>query len=186
VTSAPVVAHTSSPDATRELAAALAPVLAPGDILLLVGDLGTGKTTFTQGLARGLGVTDPVTSPTFTLLRAYRCGTGPVRTLLHADLYRLDHLKDVVDLGIPEMVDDESVAVVEWGDVAASVFGPDLLSVHLGPDPGPTPDAIAEQQRMVTIRPQGTWSPRLGAVAGALSPWTTRPVPEGPGRPRGS
>jgi tRNA threonylcarbamoyladenosine biosynthesis protein TsaE len=183
VTAAPVVAHTSSPHGTRELAAALAAVLAPGDILLLVGDLGTGKTTFTQGLARGLGVTDPVTSPTFTLVRAYRCGTGPVRTLLHADLYRLDHLKDVVDLGIPEMVDEESVAVVEWGDVAASVFGPDLLTVHLGPDPAPRPDAIPEQQRMVTLGPDGTWWPRRGALAAALLPWTTLAAPDGPPRP---
>jgi tRNA threonylcarbamoyladenosine biosynthesis protein TsaE len=164
VTGAPIVARTSSPDGTRELAAALAGVLAPGDILLLVGDLGTGKTTFTQGLARGLGVADPVTSPTFTLVRAYRCGPGPVRTLFHADLYRLDRLQDVVDLGLPEMVDDESVAVVEWGDVASSVFGSDLLTVRLVAGP--------EQDRTVTVTADGTWSGRGDALASRLSPWT--------------
>ncbi len=77
-------------------------------------------------------MTDPVTSPTFTLVRAYPCAAGAVRTLLHADLYRLDRLSDVVDLGIAEMVEDDSVAVVEWGDVAASVFGPDVLTVRPG------------------------------------------------------
>jgi len=165
VTPAPIVARTSSPDGTRELAAALARVLAPGDLLLLAGTLGTGKTTFTQGLARGLGVTDPVTSPTFTLVRHYDCGAGAVRTLLHADLYRLDRLSDVVDLGIGEMLEDGSVAVVEWGDVAASIFGPDALTVRLAPGP-------SDRDRIVTLTPDGTWSSRRRALAAGLRPWT--------------
>jgi tRNA threonylcarbamoyladenosine biosynthesis protein TsaE len=169
VTGAPIVARTSSPSETRHLAASLAGVLAPRDLLLLVGDLGTGKTTFTQGLARGLGVTDPVTSPTFTLVSAYPCPPGPIRTLLHADLYRLDRIQDVVDLGLGEMVDDDSVAVVEWGDVASSVFGPEVLTVRLAAGP---PDEGAEQDRVVTVIPSGSWSTRRSALAGALRPWT--------------
>jgi tRNA threonylcarbamoyladenosine biosynthesis protein TsaE len=171
VTGAPIVARTASSEETRRLAAALASVLVAGDLLLLVGDLGTGKTTFTQGLARGLGVTDPVTSPTFTLVRAYSCGPGPIRTLLHADLYRLDRLKDVVDLGIGEMVEDDSVAVVEWGDVASSVFGPDVLTVELatGPPGAPGPD----EDRILTHRLSGTFSARYPAIASVLEPWTT-------------
>jgi tRNA threonylcarbamoyladenosine biosynthesis protein TsaE len=179
MTTAPLEARTSSPAGTRELAAALAGVLAPGDLLLLVGDLGSGKTTFTQGLARGLGVTDPVTSPTFTLVRAYRCGTGPVRTLLHADLYRLDRVQDVVDLGLAEMVEDDSVAVVEWGDVASSVFGPDVLTVRLsateataGSTLGPPVSEGTDEERIVTLLPAGSWTARRDALAALLEPWT--------------
>jgi tRNA threonylcarbamoyladenosine biosynthesis protein TsaE len=179
VTGAPIVARTSSSEETRRLAAALAPELGAGDLLLLVGDLGTGKTTFTQGLARGLGVTDPVTSPTFTLVRAYRCGPGPVRTLLHADLYRLDRLQDVIDLGLGEMVEDDSVAVVEWGDVAASVFGPEVLTVELttGPPREPGPD----EDRILTYRLGGSWSARRSALAGRLQPWTDAALDRGRG-----
>ena len=187
MSAAPIVARTTSAAATRDLAGALAGALAPGDLLLLVGDLGSDKTTFTQGLALGLGVTDPVTSPTFTLVRAYRCGPGPVRTLLHADLYRLDRLQDVVDLGIGEMVDDQSVAVVEWGDVAASLFGPEVLTVSLaaGPDSaaaGPlsavhlaagSPDGQpADAERTLTLRLDGTWTARRATLVAALRPWT--------------
>jgi tRNA threonylcarbamoyladenosine biosynthesis protein TsaE len=128
-----------------------------------VGDLGAGKTTFTQGLAAGLGVTDPVTSPTFTLVRAYP-GTGPVATLLHADLYRLDRLQDVVDLGLAEMLEDDSVAVIEWGDMAASLFGPEALTVRMV--------ATAEEgQRIVTLEPDGTWTTRTATLAACLRPW---------------
>jgi tRNA threonylcarbamoyladenosine biosynthesis protein TsaE len=170
VTGAPIVARTASPEGTRQLAAALAWELAAGDLVLLVGGLGTGKTTFTQGLARGLGVTDPVTSPTFTLVRAYRCPGGPVRTLLHADLYRLDRLQDVVDLGLGEMVEDDSVAVVEWGDVAASVFGPDVLIVELAA--GAATEHDADEERIVTLRLDGSWPARRPSLAARLEPWT--------------
>ena len=169
MTGAPIVARTTSPEETRRLAAALAGELAAGDLLLLVGALGTGKTTFTQGLARGLGVIDPVTSPTFTLVRAYRCGAGPVRTLLHADLYRLDRLQDVVDLGLGEMVEDDSVAVVEWGDVAASVFGPETLTVELAAGP---PTGGVDEQRTVTLHLDGSWSARRSLLVARLEPWT--------------
>jgi tRNA threonylcarbamoyladenosine biosynthesis protein TsaE len=80
---------TESADATRALAAALAPLCRAGDVVLLVGDLGTGKTVFAQGFAAALGVAGPVTSPTFALVRQYRCGAdSPVHTLIHADVYR--------------------------------------------------------------------------------------------------
>jgi tRNA threonylcarbamoyladenosine biosynthesis protein TsaE len=184
VTAAPLVARTASPEETRRLAAALAGTLAPGDLLLLVGDLGAGKTTFTQGLARGLGVTDQVTSPTFTLVRAYPCLSGPVRTLLHADLYRLDRLRDVVDLGLAEMAEDDSVAVIEWGDVASSVFGPDLLTVALTVDPaGVQPsgahEAPADEDRTVTLGLGGSWSARRSALAERLAPWRPDRVGDG-------
>ena len=104
-------------------------------------------------------------------MRAYRCPGGPVRTLLHADLYRLDRLQDVVDLGLGEMVEDDSVAVVEWGDVASSVFGPEVLTVELATgspgEPGP------DEDRILTYRLGGTWSARRSALAARLEPWTT-------------
>jgi tRNA threonylcarbamoyladenosine biosynthesis protein TsaE len=178
VTGAPIVARTTSPSGTRELAAAVAGALRAGDLLLLVGGLGTGKTTFTQGLALGLGVTDPVTSPTFTLVRGYRCAAGSIRTLLHADLYRLDRLQDVVDLGIGEMVEDESVAVVEWGDVAASLFGPDALTIELSatgdvaPADNRASDQWVDEHRTVTLTLGGTWPARRPDLAARLRPWT--------------
>ncbi len=122
----------SDPKATKELGRQLARCLAPGDVLLLEGDLGAGKTTFVQGLAAGLGVTGPVTSPTFTLMRVLECPADrPVRRLLHADLYRLDHLKEVLDLGLLELVDDGAVAAVEWGDAGAPVLGDNVLEVRI-------------------------------------------------------
>jgi tRNA threonylcarbamoyladenosine biosynthesis protein TsaE len=128
-------AVTDSAEATRSLAASLAARSRPGDLLLLTGGLGAGKTTFAQGFARGLGIEGPVTSPTFTLVRQYPCaGTvDGVRYLLHADVYRLDSLAEVVDLGLPEQLEDGAVALIEWGDVAEPVLGPSALTVHLAP-----------------------------------------------------
>ena len=130
--------RSSSPEETRAVGAVLARLLRPGDMVLLAGDLGAGKTTFTQGLAAALGVRDQVTSPTFTLVRPYSCASGDVHTLLHADLYRLDRLAEVRDLALDELVEDGAVAVVEWGDVGAPVLEPDALVVHIDTDPDDT------------------------------------------------
>lgn len=101
-----------SAEATRELGAALAPLLEPGDVLLLSGDLGAGKTQFTKGLAEGLGVPEPVTSPTFNILLVHE-GRIP---LYHFDLYRLDTPGQLEDLDYFAMLEADGVAVVEWGD----------------------------------------------------------------------
>lgn len=127
----------ASAEETRAAGAALAALLAPGDVVLLVGPLGAGKTTFTQGVARGLGVTERVTSPTFTLVRQHRCGEGaPVRTLQHADLYRVESLGEVADLGLGELAEECAVCVVEWGDIAEQLFGDEVLRVTLTSDDG--------------------------------------------------
>jgi tRNA threonylcarbamoyladenosine biosynthesis protein TsaE len=154
---------TSAPD-TRALGAALAHGLRPGDVVLLAGDLGAGKTTFAQGVAAGLGVADHVTSPTFTLVRSYPTPTAPVRTFLHADLYRLEHLGEVVDLALGELVEDDAVAVVEWGDRAEPVLGRDALSVRLTPDED-------EDGRRVTVEMAPSWEPRRDELAHLLSHW---------------
>jgi tRNA threonylcarbamoyladenosine biosynthesis protein TsaE len=102
---------TGAPEATEAAAARLARHLRRGDLLLLEGEMGAGKTTFVRGLARGLGVTGDVMSPTFQLVRVYR---GPMQ-LAHVDLYRLADAAELADLGIDELL-DEGAVVVEWGD----------------------------------------------------------------------
>jgi tRNA threonylcarbamoyladenosine biosynthesis protein TsaE len=173
-----LAATTRGADETRTLAGALAGEARAGDVLLLVGGLGAGKTTFAQGFARRLGVEGPVTSPTFTLVRQYPCSLGQ---LLHADVYRLDRLAEVADLGLAELVEggsvegglDGAVALVEWGDAAAPVFGPDVLTVTLAP--GPDDD----DARDVTVEGGDAWADRRVRLAEAVAPWTVR-RPGGP------
>jgi tRNA threonylcarbamoyladenosine biosynthesis protein TsaE len=108
------------PAATRSAAAEVANTLQPGDVILLEGDLGAGKTTFVQGLAAALGVNAPVTSPTFTLMNVYPTPRG--FDLVHVDAYRLEQLSELVDLALPEMLDDGAVVVIEWGERAAPIL----------------------------------------------------------------
>jgi tRNA threonylcarbamoyladenosine biosynthesis protein TsaE len=185
-------------EGTRALAGAVASLCVPGDIVLLAGDLGAGKTAFAQGFGAALGVDEPITSPTFALLRQYPCDHGAIRTLLHADVYRLDHLQEIVDLGLGELVEDGAVAVVEWGDVAEPVLGSGSLTVHIVADPvgadpvgahlvGANPsgagdageadagagDAGADENlRSIAVAPIGTaWDGRWKRLATALAPW---------------
>ncbi len=153
---------------TRRVAAEVAAVLVPGDLVLLGGDLGAGKTAFTQALAGELGVVGVVTSPTFTLVRQYPTARG--FELLHADIYRLEQLSEVVDLGLAEQIDYGAVAVVEWGERGAAALLPEHLSVTLdAPDPG------ADTVRSILLRPFGapwasrwaTLGSRIAAAAGA-------------------
>lgn len=159
-----ITATTSSPAQTRELAAAVAGLVRGGDIVLLAGELGAGKTCFTQGFGRALGVDEQVTSPTFTLLRPYE---GTSLRLLHADVYRLEHLQEFVDLGIVEQVDGAAVAVVEWGDMAEPVLPADFLEIRLEYGGGDEDDV-----RRLTFRPVGAaWANRTVALQKALAPW---------------
>ena len=128
-------------------------VLRPGDIALLSGQLGAGKTTFVQGVARGLGVSDRVTSPTFTMVRQHECvNDRGIVTLHHADVYRVESIGEVMDLDLGELVEDSAVALVEWGEIASSVFGRDVLTIDfsIDDDEGRTllvVGALAEQRR---------------------------------------
>lgn len=155
--------RTSSSEETRAVGAALAELVGPRDLILLAGDLGTGKTVLTQGLGAALGVAEQITSPTFTLVRTYP-GRVP---LVHADVYRLDRVQEVIDLGLPELLDDGgAVAVVEWGDVAAATFAADYLSVLLEFDPDD------DQARWMTLRPVGPrWARRAEALRAAVARW---------------
>jgi tRNA threonylcarbamoyladenosine biosynthesis protein TsaE len=162
----PLVLRTHRADDTRALARVLAGMCRPGDVLLLAGGLGAGKTTFAQGFGAGLGVAEAITSPTFTLVRQYPVDRPPVDTFLHADVYRLDHLQEVVDLGLDELVGNGGVALVEWGDVAAPVLGAGALAVRLEPA-GPDDD----HRRVAVGPPDRAWSDRWVALERALAPW---------------
>jgi len=160
-----ITAVTKSAEDTKELAAAVAPLVRSGDIVLLAGDLGAGKTTFAQGFGRALGVQEQITSPTFTLMRPYEARLR----LLHCDVYRLDHLQEILDLGINELVDDESVALVEWGDRAEPVLPADFLEVHIT-------YRDSEEERGLTLRWVGAgWSARSAALRRALERWSSEP-----------
>ncbi|MEW6152837.1 MAG: tRNA (adenosine(37)-N6)-threonylcarbamoyltransferase complex ATPase subunit type 1 TsaE [Actinomycetota bacterium] len=158
-------ARTKSVDDTRALAADLAALARAGDLIVLEGGLGTGKTAFAQGFARGLGVEGPVTSPTFVLVRSYE-GRLP---MVHLDVYRLDRMQELVDLGISELLDEDAVTLVEWGDVVTPALPPDFLRVRIGPGEG-------DDERELSLAAVGpTWPPRLRAIREALSRW----APEG-------
>jgi tRNA threonylcarbamoyladenosine biosynthesis protein TsaE len=157
----------ASPEATRRLAGRVAGLCRAGDVVLLIGDLGAGKTVFAQGFAAALGVQGPVTSPTFALVRHYRCGEdGPVGGLIHADVYRTGSLDEVVDLALAELVEEDAVALVEWGELAAPALGDNALEVTLvAPDPVGAPE-----QRVLRVVGRGSWADRADAAAALLAP----------------
>jgi tRNA threonylcarbamoyladenosine biosynthesis protein TsaE len=122
--------YCATPEETIAAGLDFAHVLKSGDIVLLTGTLGAGKTTFTKGVASGLGVVERVTSPTFTMVREHHCANDQgIETLHHCDVYRVATLDEVIDLALGELVEDAAVALVEWGELAASVFGRDVLTV---------------------------------------------------------
>ena len=153
--------RSSGAEDTRAIGAALAGLSRPRDLLLLAGELGAGKTVLVQGFGAALGVRGPVTSPTFTLVRTYP-GKIP---LIHADVYRLENLQEVIDLALPELLDEGAVAVVEWGDVAAATFPPDYLAVKIE-------FADGDEERWLHLRGVGpSWAGRAPALRSALAPW---------------
>lgn len=148
--------ETRSAEETRRLAVSLSPVLVPGDMVVLAGDLGAGKTTFVQGLAVGLGITEQVTSPTFILMKEYLGGRYP---LMHLDIYRLGMIQEVMDLGYDEFLDPSYVVVIEWGDIIEPLLPKDHLQVELA-------NLEADESRSITLRPRGAmWESRMDTIA---------------------
>jgi tRNA threonylcarbamoyladenosine biosynthesis protein TsaE len=153
--------RTTSAAQTRAVGAAVASVLRVGDVVILTGDLGTGKTVVAQGIAAALGVEEPVVSPTFTLLREYD-GRMPVR---HLDVYRLDHVQEAIDLGLEELLDD-GVVLVEWGEGVREVLPAERLEVALTLLP---PDEADDDTRRIVITGVGAgWDARRAALVDAI------------------
>lgn len=142
-----------SPQETQAIGQAIGRRACSGDVYLLSGALGTGKTCLTQGIAWGMGITEYAHSPTFVLVHQYR---GPL-TLYHIDLYRLDDPREVVDIGIDEYLEGEGVCVVEWAEKALEVFPADHLMVTL--------EETGEQERRLTLSARGE---RHQKLVGAL------------------
>ena len=138
--------QTNSAEETRTLASNLGAVLRPGDTLCLIGDLGAGKTTFTQGLALGLGLPpdEPVNSPTFMLLAEHPGGRVP---LFHFDVYRLPDSSALYDLAFDEYLSGEGVVVIEWADRITDALPPDRLDLVFS--------AVSYETRQITITAQG-------------------------------
>jgi tRNA threonylcarbamoyladenosine biosynthesis protein TsaE len=157
--------RTATADDTRGVGAAIAPLLRIGDVLVLTGELGAGKTTLVRGIASGLGAAEHVASPTFTLVREYVTGRVPVA---HVDVFRLDRVQEVVDLALDELEGGACVLIVEWGDAVEELL-PDRLRVELT-----TEDPAAETDaRRITITSAGaSWLERADELEAVTDPWS--------------
>lgn len=154
---------TGSADETRKLGEALAAVLEVNDVVSLTGEPGAGKTTLVQGVGAGLGSHSRVVSPTFTLVREYEGGSLHV---FHLDVYRLNKIQDVLDLGVEDMLEGGGVTLIEWGDVIEGILGDNLLEVELT-----LPDLTSEE-RQVRLTPMGqSWLGRAEALSDATKRW---------------
>jgi tRNA threonylcarbamoyladenosine biosynthesis protein TsaE len=109
---------------TSAIAACLAGLARRGDLIVLAGEMGAGKTAFAKGFGRAIGVTEPITSPTYTLVHSYQAGKA---TLHHADIYRLTTHHEVADLALSELLESDGIVMVEWGDVVAGSLGDHVL-----------------------------------------------------------
>lgn len=151
-----LVSH--SPAQTRRIGERLGQLAQPGDVLCLEGPLGSGKTVLAQGIGRGLGMREPVSSPSFTLINEYRSGRLP---LFHIDLYRLETGQEVWDLGLVEYLEGTGLSVVEWADRAPRLMPSERLWITL--------QHRSETRRRIVIQAQG---PRYSAVLASLKEMT--------------
>ena len=140
--------RTNSPAETRLLGERLAHLLQPGDVLLMLGDLGAGKSELTRGLARGLGIAGPVSSPSFTILNVYEDGRVP---LYHFDWYRLESAEELFEMGMEEYLGGDGVAVVEWATQCPEAIPDDHLAITITP--------VDESVRNITWESMGGFRP---------------------------
>ena len=138
---------TSDPDETLALGRRLAALLTAGDVVILTGPLGAGKTLLVSGVAEGLGITQRVTSPTFLIARSYRDGFLP---LLHADVYRLSSLAEFEDLGLLDNGADGAV-MIEWGEAVVEALPSSRLRIEFRTD---------GETRVISLHPEGDWKER--------------------------
>ena len=170
---------------TQRLAGVLAAGFTGGEVVSLTGELGAGKTCFVQGAGRRLGVDERITSPSFLLRRDYRGHAGGNHvTVTHFDVYRLDHLGQVDDLGFDDAGRPGFITFVEWGDAARALLPQSYLEVELKLAEEPAPlvdDPSADERydaepRTVTLIPHGDrWARWLARIDGQLDPWRKEP-----------
>lgn len=153
---------TRTTEETIALGEALGRVLEPGDVLVLTGDLGAGKTQLTKGIAAGMGVQDDVTSPTFNILMVYE---GAEMPLYHFDLYRLEDPDQLEDTGLYDLLGADGPCVIEWGEQFSDEIGPERLDVYLSRLDAEVA-AGEEPPREVRLVPQGQ---RAQAIVAALA-----------------
>lgn len=128
-----MIYETHSPEETSALAERLARESRPGEIYCLDGDLGTGKTLFSQGFARGLGITEPVNSPTFTIIQIYEEGRLP---LYHFDVYRIGDVSEMDEIGYEDYFFGEGVCLVEWAELVEEIVPAEAHRIHIEKDLG--------------------------------------------------
>jgi len=134
---------TRSPEQTQEFGTRLGKIARPGDVILLVGKLGAGKTCLTQGIAWGLGIKEYAASPSFVLVRELY-GRLP---LYHLDFYRLENLAEIAELGLDEYFYGQGISVVEWAEKALSLLPPENLLIEM--------EYIADNERRLKLKPSG-------------------------------
>ena len=157
--------RTRSADETTSLGRRVGELLRPGEVLLLVGDLGTGKTTFVQGVAVGLGVGERARSPTYTLIHSHEGGRYP---FLHVDLYRCSSPHEVTDLGLEELIEPPAVTAIEWGEKAGEIAGTDYLELQFAWD------GDDDATRTIQFLPFGRWRDRMGDLSETVREWATK------------
>ena len=155
-----IAVTTRSAGETAALAERVGALLRAGDVVMLAGQLGVGKTVFAKGIARALGITEPVVSPSFTIVRQYDDGTLP---LVHVDVYRLDHLQELHDIGFDDLVGGDGVTIVEWGDRVSAILPADRLEVSL------VADDTDDDTRIVQLDANGLgWTARRDALEAVI------------------
>lgn len=150
---------TRSPEETQELGKEIGRLVQPGDIILLVGGLGSGKTCLTQGIAWGLGVRDYTLSPAFVILRVYK-GRHP---LYHFDFYRLDRIEEITELGLEDYIFGDGVVVVEWAEKAWGIYPEEHLLINI--------EHVSDMERRFLFSPKGR---RYEEIVKGLKGWNWR------------
>lgn len=152
-----IQSHTA--EETKVCGKRLAALLRGGDVVCLTGNLGAGKTAFVQGVGVGLGITEAITSPTFTLIQEYavKAPLQQASRLVHMDLYRLHHVEEAVQIGVEEAFQEDAVAIIEWPEIADEILPEDVLHIHI--------EGSGESPRCLIFMSEGEiWDTRLSPL----------------------